>query len=419
MLASNYLFVFISLVLTHKAFTMKQILQITDFHYDSHYSKEGDPMKVCHTTKSANTKTPLGRYGNFLCDSPLTLVKHALAGAKSIVSTPELILWTGDNVPHIKKYNEDYVIESLTTTTKLFQDTFPGVLVLPVYGNHDYAPAHEFPDSQSSIYSKTYELWKPWIKEEAKATFLKGGYYKHITSDGTIFLMLNTNLYYTSNKFNFSDKDDPAGQFKFMEDTLKEAKGKSVHIIAHIPPGIYAKRKLPSAKEPNPKQDVMWFLPKYNEKFLKIVVDHAQTIKWMLFGHNHYDTFHLVKNNSGNVVQLMLSCPAVTPWNNNGTQDTRNPAFRVFDYDEKTWAYQDIRTYHIDFEKLNGHNATPWSLEYSMKTAYEMAEVSPQGFAKLVENFRNNPNGSHFKDYIKHHNVMRNAKPLTVEQRYV
>ncbi|KAI1700789.1 hypothetical protein DdX_16477 [Ditylenchus destructor] len=76
-----------------------------------------------------------------------------------------------------------------------------------------------------------------------------------------------------------------------------------------------------------------------------------------------------------------------------------------------------FRTYHIDLEKLNEHSATPWSLEYSMKSAYQMDEISPQSFAKLVENFRRDPNGSHFKDHIKHHNVMRNTNSLTEDQR--
>ncbi|KAI1717652.1 calcineurin-like phosphoesterase domain-containing protein [Ditylenchus destructor] len=389
---------------------IKRILQITDFHYDADYSTQGNTGKMCHTENSTNPELEIGRYGDFKCDAPLILVEHAMRGAKSILPSPEFILWTGDNVPHKNKHNEDYVINALTTTTNLFREIFPGVLVLPVYGNHDYAPGNNFPDFQTSIYSRTYELWKPWIGQLAEKTFLIGGYYKYIAPDGTIFLMLNTNLYYTRNKFVYSNKTDPAGQFNFMEETLEEAKlkGKKVHVIAHIPPGVHSKRKAENqAAEKLPY--VTWFRPEYNKRFLEIVVKYVQTIKWMIFGHNHYDSFHLVKDNDGNAVQLMLICPAVTPWK--GSQESRNPAFRVFDYDERSWMFDDIRTYYVDLEELNRNDSTPWALEYSMKSAYQMDEISPQSFAKLIKNFKGNKHGnqSYFEDFMKYNAVMRNT----------
>ncbi|KAI1714947.1 calcineurin-like phosphoesterase domain-containing protein [Ditylenchus destructor] len=396
---------------------MKQILQITDFHYDADYSTQGNIGTMCHTENSTDTEPIIGRYGDFKCDAPLTLIEHAMRGAKSILPSPELILWTGDNVPHKNKYNEDSVINALTTTTNLFREIFPGVLVLPVYGNHDYAPGNDFPDFRTSIYSRTYELWKPWIGQLAEKTFLIGGYYKYISPDATIFLMLNTNLYYTRNKFVYSNKTDPAGQFNFMEETLKEAKfkGQKVHVIAHIPPGVHSKRKVQNqAAEKLPF--VTWFRAEYNKRFLEIIVKYAQTIKWMIFGHNHYDSFHLIKDNEGNAAQLMLICPAVTPWM--GSQEPRNPAFRVFGYDERTWMFDDIRTYYVDLEELNRNDSTPWSLEYSMRDAYQMDEISPQSFAKLIENFKSNKNGnqSYFEDFMKYNAVMRNTDESSAQR---
>ncbi|VDK27256.1 unnamed protein product [Anisakis simplex] len=72
-------------------------------------------------------------------------------------------------------------------------------------------------------------------------TFLKGGYYKYVLGDKVVVLALNTNLYYRFNRAipNFTNPDDPADQFQFMIDTLKDARAKqlSVHVIAHIAPG--------------------------------------------------------------------------------------------------------------------------------------------------------------------------------------
>lgn len=59
--------------------------------------------------------------------------------------------------------------------------------------------------------------------------------------NATTFLMLNTVLYYRDDNATFSNTDDPAGQFAFMEGVLEEAKSKqkSVHVIAHIAPGSW------------------------------------------------------------------------------------------------------------------------------------------------------------------------------------
>ncbi|KAK6053616.1 hypothetical protein COOONC_08878 [Cooperia oncophora] len=59
-----------------------------------------------------------------------------------------------------------------------------------------------------------WELWKEKLGDSEKDRFHLGGYYKHELGNTTI-LVLNTNLYYNANKAydNFTNKDDPAGQF--------------------------------------------------------------------------------------------------------------------------------------------------------------------------------------------------------------
>ena len=83
----------------------EKILQISDFHFDADYSPVGDTKHECHAGKGGG-KIDIGFYGNYLCDSPQSLVKHALMNAQRILPNPEIILWTGDNVPHISDYND-------------------------------------------------------------------------------------------------------------------------------------------------------------------------------------------------------------------------------------------------------------------------------------------------------------------------
>lgn len=185
--------------------------------------------------------------------------------------------------------------------------------------------------------------------------------------------MLNTNLYYRFNKAHdqFKDKDDPAGQFKFMVDTLEAAKsaGRTVHVISHIAPGGIPTTSFSEISTPllvfERTPDFTWMFPEYNRRFLNITRAYADTIKWMVFGHHHTDTFHIVKagpfsqvrcsesyssdrrclqTGTNKAVQLMLMCPAVTPWFSDlEGAGANNPSFRVIEYDKKTWEYVDIK----------------------------------------------------------------------------
>jgi hypothetical protein len=76
----------------------------------------------------------------------------------------------------------------------------------------------------------------------AQETFLKGGYYRFKSPvDQSDYLVLNTNFYYTLNQAqsNFTNPDDPAGQFAFLAKELENVKRRNgaVHILAHVPPG--------------------------------------------------------------------------------------------------------------------------------------------------------------------------------------
>lgn len=72
--------------------------QLTDVHFDSNYSMTGDPAKMCHDKAGQNSNTSAntpGEFGNYLCDSPWSLVEQAIAEMKRIDPRPDFILWTG------------------------------------------------------------------------------------------------------------------------------------------------------------------------------------------------------------------------------------------------------------------------------------------------------------------------------------
>uniref|UniRef100_A0A7E4ZWA2 Metallophos domain-containing protein n=1 Tax=Panagrellus redivivus TaxID=6233 RepID=A0A7E4ZWA2_PANRE len=386
----------------------KKVLQLSDFHFDAEYSINGDPSEMCHTTALPKTRAErvstdtLGTFGDYMCDSPRILVQHALKSASQMIQENaadfELVLWTGDNVPHIENYTSEYVMSAINTTTSLMRQYFPTIQVLPVFGNHDYAPANAFPDNGSSIYTATYALWKDWIGADPnnEITFLKGGYYVYRPSPGVTYLMLNTNIYYQFNTAKLADIDDPGQQFQFMETVLCDAqqKGEIVHVVSHIPPGAFE-------RTPN----MTWMPTHFNDKFVNITLKYAKTIKWMLFGHHHTDTFHVVKDTNGTAQQLLLISPSVTPWFSDlPGAGSNNPTYRVIEYDDKTWDYVDIITYYINLTTLNANPETQWTQEYSFKDDYNLTEITAASMSALLDRFKQSDDA--FFKYIQFNSAL-------------
>ncbi|VDM98756.1 unnamed protein product [Thelazia callipaeda] len=328
-----------------------KILQITDIHLDVDYSVRGDSKEMCHE-KSMKITANLGRFGDYMCDSPdvcnfriifdlneKNLLEHLMANASKIIANPDLLLLSGDFVPHIEEYDFNYVRNALEIITNYTMKYYPNTTIIPLLGNHDAVPPNALPDHDGTIYEIAYSLWKQWIGEEnamcrylicVQETFLKGGYYKYEWNDKAIIAVLNTNLYYRFNPAikNFKNKTDPAGQFAFLNHILMSAEKakKKVHIVAHIAPGVFEKSPY-----------ISWMEPEYNQHLIDITIKFANTIGWMLFGHHHSDTFHIVTDFEGKPVQIYLMAPSVTPWFSSlPGAGSINPSFRVYIMDDGT-----------------------------------------------------------------------------------
>ncbi|VDN37399.1 unnamed protein product [Gongylonema pulchrum] len=113
-------------------------------------------------------------------------------------------------------------------------------------------------------------------------------------------------MYYRFNPAinDFVDKKDPAGQFAFLIDVLENAQAtnKTVNVIAHIAPGGKHIGNMTLVFERTP--GFTWMVPEYNQRFIDITVKYARTIGWMIFGHHHTDTFHIIKAKSLNATSM-------------------------------------------------------------------------------------------------------------------
>ncbi|CAI4223429.1 unnamed protein product [Auanema sp. JU1783] len=395
--------------------TFKTILHLADFHMDVDYSVNGEKSQMCHNVGNQSKTNKLGSYGDYMCDSPEALVAYTLKQARSYVQSPDLVLWTGDNVPHIQGYSWDYVYRCIDKTTSLIKNEFYGINIIPTFGNHDYAPANAY-DTYSDLYSRTFNLWQNYIPADQKENFLRGGYYRrHI--EGAVFLVLNTNLYYNVNEAyaNFTNPDDPAEMFAFMESELERATKcpnqinggtcySIVHIVAHIPPGAF---------ERTPYYN--WFRPQYNERFLNITVKYASTIKWMLYGHHHTDTFHIIRDESNKPVQMSLMAPAVTPWFSDlRGAGANNPAFRIYRASDDYTKILDIETYYVNLTQLNNdqNGLVNFEFEYSFKAAYGLSsEINATTMDEVVQKMKTD--SETLQTYLKYNSVQWNVTTPT------
>ncbi|GMS80723.1 hypothetical protein PENTCL1PPCAC_2898, partial [Pristionchus entomophagus] len=410
---SNLQLSIVSVLLLAVTVSTLRVLQVSDFHLDVDYNRKGDPQKMCHISSPSrasrlDANADLGSYGDYMCDSPESLVRFAIDETVRVSNGDgklDLVLWTGDNTPHIDGYDENYVVNAITKTTSIIKSVFPNTPVLPTFGNHDYSPANAF-DSNVTLYERSFELWSDVILGADNEQFFKSGGFYYYDYKGARILVLNTNLYYNVNNAygDFADQTDPAGQFKFMEDTLEQATKctdakkcfSTVHIVTHIAPGVFE-------RSPN----FQWYRPEYNKRFLDITQKYASHIGWMIFGHHHTDTFHVVRDDSGAPVQTMLMAPSVTPWFSSlPGAGSNNPAFRLFDtYDiDKRHAYREITTYAIDLSRLNAGKQPEFAPLYSHTLEYQMPGLTPQDFDDLINRMLKDDNL--FYKYIANNAVL-------------
>ncbi|XP_013405141.1 acid sphingomyelinase-like phosphodiesterase 3b [Lingula anatina] len=113
-------------------------------------------------------------YGDYVNDSPWSLVNSSLHAMKQIEPNADFILWTGDTGPH-RKNSVENTISIIHDVTNLFIEVFPNTVVYAAFGNHDYSPPDQFPPHENNIYYAAANMWQRWYRDStAKKTLLKG-----------------------------------------------------------------------------------------------------------------------------------------------------------------------------------------------------------------------------------------------------
>ncbi|KAM9320148.1 acid sphingomyelinase-like phosphodiesterase 3b [Gastrophryne carolinensis] len=360
---------------------------LTDLHLDPNYTVTTDPTNVCPSAGDQPVTDP-GKWGNYLCDSPRTLINSSIYAMKTILPDPDFILWTGDDTPHVpnEQLSEKAVLDIVEWLTNLIMEVFPTTKVYAALGNHDFHPKNQLPAQSNVIYDRISEFWKPWLKAESISTFQKGAYYSEPlvnTGVASRVLILNTNLYYDSNSIT-ANMMDPSEQFSWLENQLIDASqnGEKVYIVGHVPPGYFEK-----------KREKAWFRENFNKRYIEIIQKYFTVIQGQFFGHHHTDSYRMFYNNAGDPISTIFIAPGVTPWKTTlpGVENgANNPGIRVFEYDRNTLHILDMITYYMNLTFANKESPR-WEKEYRLTEAFLVPDGSPQSMHTMLQKISNEP----------------------------
>ncbi|KAL1469999.1 hypothetical protein MTO96_040735, partial [Rhipicephalus appendiculatus] len=334
-----------------------RFLHITDTHVDMRYaegSRADCPEILCCREDSGKAKIRAGHWGDLhRCDLPARTFESMLQEVRDHHKSRE------GNIA-LAKYTADSIAKFL-----------PGVPVYPAIGNHEVHPVHCFPPPEEKgnmsaawIFDALADQWSRWLPPSATDTVRRAGYYSARPYPGLKILSVNTNYCSTWNRCLSRNATDPAQQLAWLVDELheSEAKGEKVHIIAHVPPGVYT------------------CLHVWSENYHRILERYESTVRGQFFGHLHKDELEVAYDSTDAKRALGVAYlgPSLT------TYSSGHPAFRVFTvdggYPGASWSLLDHHTYLLNLTTANAHPDMPpkWELEYSARAAYNMTSLEPQ-----------------------------------------
>lgn len=372
---------------------------VSDLHLDPTYHITEDPTKVCYSSKGVPASNP-GLFGDFMCDSPYTLIQSAFRHMTQVSPQPDFMIWTGDSPPHVPagELSTDIVIQVISNMTETIREYFPTMPVYPALGNHDYWPQDQFPTSTNTIYQAVAKIWEPWLQPHSLLTLREGGFYCQLVRPGLRVLSLNTILYYSPNEVTVNETD-PAGQFQWLQDTLDMAgqNREKVFIIGHVPVGY-----LPYARGTTAIRET------YNERLVAIFRNYSHVVAGHFYGHTHRDSVMVLLDHKGKPVNSMFVAPAVTPIKSVYEPYSNNPAFRMYHYDSKDHGLLDIWQYYLNLTEANQEMKADWALEYIMTESFGLKDVQPQSLLQLALSFQL-PQTKTFDKYFNHFMVSYNT----------
>ncbi|KAH7102564.1 sphingomyelin phosphodiesterase [Auriculariales sp. MPI-PUGE-AT-0066] len=378
-----------------------KVLHLSDIHLDPRYlngaeaacnsTAEDTFARMCcrygvynGTVGRHETVLPAPRFGAWLCDTPLALTMASLEAIPVLAGTEDTgfawSIYTGDLVAHDadNELSRDYVMYTESLVYDLMRRYLGSGPMYVALGNHDsYNHAQDSPHSLGgpleNQYSWNYDhvaaLWEyeSWLPSVAVASARAhyGGYSVQ-REDGLRIITLNTDMWLTSNFFNYINMTaDTSGMLRWLTDELQDAEdvGQRVWIVGHVLTGWDGTHALV-----NPTNLFYQIVDRYS----------PHVIANIFFGHTHEDHFSIYYTNNATVKTAATAMavswigPSITPLKH------LNSGFRVYEVDSGSFEIMDAHTWISNvssFSALEGQieQGPTYEYEYSTRDAYNQS----------------------------------------------
>lgn len=347
-------------------------------------SRVDGPPTTPHTFLNSSSIVEKAQYwGNYLCDSPYSIVMSAFEAVKPLNGGKDvdMTLYTGDIVTHDADWH--YSRDMVTQIEQAMYDVMKRYLgkgpVFSTLGNHDSSPsdsasADKLPEGHDTFswnYEYLSKLWQAegWFDhEEAKQVGKHYGGYSVSPTQGLRVISINTDFIYINNKWTVIEYNNPdlSGTLAWLTKELyrAERRGEKVYFIGHVSPGWDGTNALD-----NP-----------TTLLTEIVRRFQHTIAHMFFGHSHEDFFSVFYNGTQRTANEAFAHafvgPSITPLSR------VNPSFGLYTVDRDTFEVLDHDVFYTDVSRaasLVEENVGPtWKHLYSARQAYNNFSASVQ-----------------------------------------
>ncbi|XP_075729160.1 acid sphingomyelinase-like phosphodiesterase 3b isoform X1 [Rhipicephalus microplus] len=370
----------------------------TDLHLDRDYSTQGSQKLSCHRINKGPTGLrTVGPYGDFLCNTPKLLATSAFAAMERIKPDVDFILWTGDNMPHVKGitwsalYSQTDWVRAVLSRQALRHRA----LLVPALGNHDWVPANAL-DSEDAAHYRGFlneAGFRRLLPVDGRSTFERGGYYSRSLSKNIRLVCINSALWYSVNKGQRPGPNDP--QMAWLKEELHDAQrlGQKVYISGHIGPGYFVRSIAGKAARPVLFDDI-------NDEYQDLIAEYRDVVAGQFFGHQHSNSFALLSDRNGTPVSSVQLAGSVTPWGSShpiyrAESVPTNPCVRLYTYRRTTGELLDYTVYYLDLEKANAdalnQEEPQWELLYSARNDLGVPDLSTAAMVDLAQRIASSP----------------------------
>jgi len=354
--------------------------QFTDTHWQRDYTPGATPGKAGHCRVDKGTGEHCGPFGDYNCDTPTptleAIFNRIVEDAEK--EKPQFILWTGD---HVSDYDGNAsildtqdVLMDITNRLRTLKKTV-GVPVFPIIGNHDTYPSFQFPaKAPFFVYDFVRKNWGDFLSPQSLENARKNQYYSERVLPGLRIVAVNTAMFFCANALIPFNTQDPGDQNAWLRAELEDARnaGDKVFLIAHVPFGLDEETRIYQ----------MWRV--FHDQLVEAMDGfHGNTIAASFYGHNHINSFKIMRNSDGSGASVGFLTSSVSP------KPLENPSITKFVFDlEAPFTIRERINYYIDIEESNKVGEIVWKKSYSTAENYGLADCSADSMMKFINNMR-------------------------------